>query len=102
MRQTALRIAAVSPLAKEPEDASLTGGTGSLDRRLLALNLEGRVPSPLTATKTLGMTAESALATGIDYSVFRRAGGVEGWPGGGPTRVASKLVIFQEPAGNRE
>jgi hypothetical protein len=28
-------------LAKEPEDARLTGGTRSLDRRLLALNLGG-------------------------------------------------------------
>lgn len=27
---------------KEPEDACLTGGTRSLDRRLLALNLYGR------------------------------------------------------------
>jgi hypothetical protein len=26
-------------LAKEPEDARITGGTRSLDRRLLALNL---------------------------------------------------------------
>lgn len=92
----------MSPLAKEPKDASLTGGTGSLDRRVLALNLEGRVPSPLTATRTLRMTAEPAFATGIDYSVFGRAGGVDMWPGGGPTRVASKLVIFQEPVGNRE
>lgn len=28
-------------LPKEPEDARLTGGTRSLDRRLLALNLSG-------------------------------------------------------------
>lgn len=28
-------------LLNEPEDASLTGGTRSLDRRLLALNLSG-------------------------------------------------------------
>jgi hypothetical protein len=28
-------------LPKEPEDARITGGTRSLDRRLLALNLSG-------------------------------------------------------------
>jgi hypothetical protein len=28
-------------LSKEPEDARITGGTRSLDRRLLALNLSG-------------------------------------------------------------
>jgi hypothetical protein len=31
-------------LPKEPEDARITGGTRSLDRRLLALNLSG--PNP--------------------------------------------------------
>lgn len=31
----------LSPLLKEPEDARLTGGTRSLARRLLALNLAG-------------------------------------------------------------
>jgi hypothetical protein len=39
--QPAKRLAAMA-LAKEPEDARLTGGTRSLDRRLLALNLSGR------------------------------------------------------------
>ncbi|HXE06934.1 MAG TPA: hypothetical protein VN612_03480 [Acidobacteriaceae bacterium] len=34
-----LRTASLFSLAKEPEDARLTGGTRSLDRRLLALNL---------------------------------------------------------------
>ena len=34
-----LRNASVFSLKKEPEDARLTGGTRSLDRRLLALNL---------------------------------------------------------------
>jgi hypothetical protein len=29
------------PLSKEPEDARITGGTRSLDRRLLGLNLAG-------------------------------------------------------------
>jgi hypothetical protein len=37
-RQPAPRPAIVRSLAKEPEDARLTGGTRSLDRRLLALN----------------------------------------------------------------
>ncbi|HWB33014.1 MAG TPA: hypothetical protein VG714_07575 [Acidobacteriaceae bacterium] len=35
----ALRTASMFSLPKEPEDARLTGGTRSLDRRLLALNL---------------------------------------------------------------
>ena len=34
-----LRNANIFSLKKEPEDARLTGGTRSLDRRLLALNL---------------------------------------------------------------
>jgi len=34
-----LRSASLFSLPKEPEDAGLTGGTRSLDRRLLALNL---------------------------------------------------------------
>lgn len=34
-----LRTASLFSLPKEPEDARLTGGTRSLDRRLLALNL---------------------------------------------------------------
>jgi hypothetical protein len=32
---------ALFALLKEPEDARLTGGTRSLDRRLLGLNLKG-------------------------------------------------------------
>lgn len=38
-RQPAPRSAALFALSKEPEDARLTGGTRSLERRLLALNL---------------------------------------------------------------
>jgi hypothetical protein len=38
--QPAKRPAAIA-LPKEPEDARLTGGTRSLERRLLALNLGG-------------------------------------------------------------
>jgi hypothetical protein len=40
-RMAAPRAAAFSALPKEPEDARITGGTRSLDRRLLALNLPG-------------------------------------------------------------
>ncbi len=36
-------------LPKEPEDARLTGGTRSLDRRLLALNVAGTLPKPALA-----------------------------------------------------
>jgi hypothetical protein len=35
-------------LPSEPEDARLTGGTRSLSRRLLGLNLSGRVARPGT------------------------------------------------------
>jgi hypothetical protein len=47
MRQPAPRAACVLALPMEPEDAPITGGTRSLDRRLLALNLAGtRSPTP--------------------------------------------------------
>ena len=36
-------------LAKEPEDARITGGTRSLARRLLALNLSGAHSAPNAA-----------------------------------------------------
>ena len=39
--QPAPRVASMFTLPNEPEDARLTGGTRSLDRRLLALNLSG-------------------------------------------------------------
>jgi hypothetical protein len=39
--QPAPRPASLFTLPKEPEDARITGGTRSLDRRLLALNLSG-------------------------------------------------------------
>jgi hypothetical protein len=41
-KQPAKRAASLFALAKEPEDAHITGGTRSLDRRLLALNLANR------------------------------------------------------------
>jgi hypothetical protein len=37
----ATRTGTLFTLPKEPEDARITGGTRSLDRRLLALNLSG-------------------------------------------------------------
>jgi hypothetical protein len=40
-RQAAPRGTGLFALPKEPEDARITGGTRSLDRRLLALNLSG-------------------------------------------------------------
>ena len=38
-RSSTLRTASLFALPNEPEDARLTGGTRSLERRLLALNL---------------------------------------------------------------
>lgn len=43
-RQSSPRAATLISMPKEPEDALLTGGTRSLDRRLLALNLSGSLP----------------------------------------------------------
>jgi hypothetical protein len=40
-RQPMPRPSSLLNLPNEPEDAKLTGGTRSLDRRLLALNLSG-------------------------------------------------------------
>jgi hypothetical protein len=55
------RAAVLFALAKEPEDARLTGGTRSLDRRLLALNLCGvkrrAMPSPIGVSGSLHSTA---------------------------------------------
>jgi hypothetical protein len=44
-RKPASRTAAIFTLPKEPEDARITGGTRSLDRRLLALNVSGQRPA---------------------------------------------------------
>lgn len=43
-RLPAPRTGNLFTLPKEPEDARLTGGTRSLDRRLLALNIAGSLP----------------------------------------------------------
>jgi hypothetical protein len=46
LRQPAPRSASLFALPNEPEDARITGGTRSLNRRLLALNLSGsRTPA---------------------------------------------------------
>jgi len=47
-RQPAPRLLTTMP--NEPEDARLTGGTRSLDRRLLALNLSGTLKRPVAKT----------------------------------------------------
>jgi len=47
--QPAPRAANLFILSKEPEDARITGGTRSLDRRLLALNLSGSLLRPAEA-----------------------------------------------------
>jgi hypothetical protein len=44
-RPPAPRGASLFTLPKEPEDARITGGTRSLDRRLLALNLSRPRPA---------------------------------------------------------
>ena len=52
-------------LPKEPEDARITGGTRSLDRRLLALNLAGSIVRVATTNvaavpKRIGAAPRSA------------------------------------------
>jgi len=49
-------------LAKEPEDARLTGGTRSLDRRLLALNVAGTLGKRRPASERLAPPPQSAVA----------------------------------------
>jgi hypothetical protein len=49
---SAPQAAALFTLPKEPEDARLTGGTRSLDRRLLALNLSGSRPGGLSGIRS--------------------------------------------------
>jgi len=48
-------------LPKEPEDAKLTGGTRSLDRRLLALNVAGTLPRPAVAKGPMRATSLPAV-----------------------------------------
>ena len=66
-RQPALQAINLIAMPKEPEDAFLTGGTRSLDRRLLALNLPGSLPMrnsarPAAASERLAPLPQSAVA----------------------------------------
>ncbi|HEX9201471.1 MAG TPA: hypothetical protein VF865_18080 [Acidobacteriaceae bacterium] len=56
------RSASLFTLPKEPEDARLTGGTRSLDRRLLALNLSGSLAKPAVSVKRAPTPLHSAVA----------------------------------------
>jgi hypothetical protein len=61
-RKPVARTAGLRTLAKEPEDARLTGGTRSLDRRLLALNLSGPPARLGTAAERKSVPPQSAVA----------------------------------------
>jgi hypothetical protein len=61
LRQPAQRISSLFALPKEPEDARLTGGTRSLDRRLLALNLAGSLARP-RAVRSAALPLRTAVA----------------------------------------
>jgi hypothetical protein len=64
-RQTEPRVDSLLLLPKEPEDARLTGGTRSLDRRLLALNLAGSLAKSALGKSGLvkpGLAPERAAA----------------------------------------
>lgn len=52
-RQPAPRSATLFAMPKEPEDARLTGGTRSLERRLLALNMAKPKSLSTSARETL-------------------------------------------------
>ena len=56
------RAISLRKLPKEPEDARLTGGTRSLDRRLLALNLSGLPPKIGAASELNTVSRHSAVA----------------------------------------
>lgn len=49
-------------LPKEPEDARLTGGTRSLDRRLLALNVAGSLGKRKPGSERMPPPVRSAVA----------------------------------------
>jgi hypothetical protein len=59
--RSAQRYPALFP--HEPEDARLTGATRSLYRRLLALNLPGRVISPLATSAIANEVAKPTFAS---------------------------------------
>jgi hypothetical protein len=60
--QPAPRVNSLFTLPKEPEDAPLTGGTRSLDRRLLALNVSGSLAKRGVAPERGGDPLRSAVA----------------------------------------
>ncbi len=60
MRQPTPRKVDLLSLPMEPEDARLTGGTRSLDRRLLALNLAGTRPNRTKSHAALNGTHPTA------------------------------------------
>lgn len=61
-RQPVPRASSLRVLPKEPEDARLTGGTRSLDRRLLALNLSGLSPKIGAASERNTAARRSVVA----------------------------------------
>jgi hypothetical protein len=61
-RQPSPRTANLLALPNEPEDARLTGGTRSLDRRLLALNVSGSLSKVGVASERGAMPRGSAAA----------------------------------------
>jgi hypothetical protein len=66
MRQPGVFSHSLFTLPKEPEDARLTGGTRSLDRRLLALNLAGSLPKRAVASeRSTSERSTSALRTAV-------------------------------------
>jgi hypothetical protein len=63
-RQPGARIGNLFNMPQEPEDARLTGGTRSLERRLLALNVAGSLPKPAVGTQASALKVRStALLT---------------------------------------
>jgi hypothetical protein len=58
----ALALHNLFTLPKEPEDARLTGGTRSLDRRLLALNVAGTLGKRRPASERIAPPVRSAVA----------------------------------------
>jgi hypothetical protein len=61
-RQAEPQATMLSAIAKEPEDARLTGGTRSLDRRLLALNLFGVTRKLKVSAERVKMSLQTTAA----------------------------------------
>jgi hypothetical protein len=62
IRSTSSRISTPISMPKEPEDALLTGGTRSLDRRLLGLNLLGSLTVRKAAPERVIPARQPAVA----------------------------------------